>query len=183
MSDLNNGSNITKDGDLTVNKSVAKEKRFVKKQAKLEGKDFAIAWQEYQDDKKRLAEEKAQKEAKGEYILFLDSDDLLNPETLEKAVEKIEEDKSDVVFFDWIRYYEDKGIYKKSRPKEFFGQGMLEGKHTIKLLSLKVYFTVSNLYSKKFLIEKNIFHGGYSKHYRTLYIISYKQQTIISCWA
>ena len=29
MSDLNNGSNITKDGDLTVNKSVAKEKRFV----------------------------------------------------------------------------------------------------------------------------------------------------------
>lgn len=122
------------------------------------------------------------KEAKGDYILFLDSDDLLNSQTLEIAVKRIEEDKSDVVFFDWLRYYEDKGIYKKARPKEFFGKGInvLEGKDTIQLLTLKVYFTVNNLYSKKFLLDKNVKYGeGYLYEDTTFWIsVAVKAQKV-----
>lgn len=114
----------------------------------------------------------ALKEAKGDYIMFLDSDDLLEPKTLEVAVARIEADNSDVVFFDWIRYYEDKGIYRNARPKEFFDTDLLEGRDTMRLLSLKVYFTVNNLYSKKFLIGKNIKYGEGYLYEDTTFLVS-----------
>ncbi len=112
------------------------------------------------------------REAKGDYILFLDSDDLLSPETLELTVKRIESDKSDLVFFDWIRYYEDTGIYKKAKTKEFFDEDILEGNETMKLLTLKVYFTVSNLYSKKFLIDNNVKYGEGYLYEDTTFLVS-----------
>ena len=112
------------------------------------------------------------REAKGDYVLFLDSDDLLKPETLELTVNKMEEEKPDAVFFDWLRYYEDKDLYKKAKTKEFFDKEFLEGEETLDLLSLKVYFTVSNLYSKKFLLDNNIKYGEGYLYEDTTFLVS-----------
>lgn len=96
------------------------------------------------------------REAKGDYILFLDSDDLLSPETLELTVKRIESDESDLVFFDWIRYSPDTNKYKKSSKKSFFDVSMLQEEECLRILALKAYYTVASLYSKKFLQENNI---------------------------
>lgn len=96
------------------------------------------------------------KEAKGDYILFLDSDDLLKPETLEKTIKRIEQDKSDLVMFDWMRYSPDTNEYKKASKKTFFDVNLLQGEDCIRILELKAYYTVASLYTKKFLQENNI---------------------------
>ena len=46
----------------------------------------------------------ALKEAKGEYIMFMDADDFIEDVTFDLAVTRAEHDHSDMVLFDW-RYY------------------------------------------------------------------------------
>ena len=73
--------------EIETKQQLKKEKRHVKKLAKLEGKEFAIAWQEYQDDKKRLAEETAQKEA--EEKAKKEEQDRINNPTQEQLLKEI----------------------------------------------------------------------------------------------
>ena len=100
--------------------------------------------------------------ATGDYILFLDADDFIEKVTLQVAVERIEEDKSDLVLFDWKYYYEKTEEFKYVNTEEFFGKKILEGNEVLELFTIKHYFTVNKLYSKKFLMENNIKYGeGY----------------------
>lgn len=100
--------------------------------------------------------------ARGEYILFLDSDDFLEPVALEASIERIEKDKSDLVVFDWKYYKTSNKTYSYVNKDKFFRKNILEGKECLKLLSIKHYFTVNKLYSKKFLQENDIKYGeGY----------------------
>ena len=98
----------------------------------------------------------ALKEANGEYIFFLDSDDFIEPVTLEVAVNKIKEDKSDFVVFDWKYYSNSKKTYTYSSKEEFFNKKYLKGEEILKLLGIIHYFTVNKLYSRDFLI-KNVY--------------------------
>ncbi len=54
-------------------------------------------------------------EATGEYITFVDSDDWIDPETCEKTVRKICEEKADVLIFPYVREFR-----KQSKPKRIF---------------------------------------------------------------
>lgn len=45
--------------------------------------------------------------ARGEYIWFIDSDDVLRPRTLAKVIERAEATKAEVVIFSWVRFYEN----------------------------------------------------------------------------
>lgn len=60
--------------------------------------------------------------AKGEYVLFLDSDDLLNPETLALQVTAIRRDQADMVYFHtellWERFPGDPSPPVSSNPPE-----------------------------------------------------------------
>lgn len=64
------------------------------------------------------------KKASGKYIQFIDSDDFVEPELLEKCVNKLHETDADIVIFDFYQYhmkdgrkevignaYDEKGIY------------------------------------------------------------------------
>lgn len=98
----------------------------------------------------------ALKFATGDYILFLDSDDFLEPVTLEVSVNRIEADKSDLVVFDW-KYYKTKNKdFLYVSKEEFFSKKILIEEECLDLLSIKHYFSVNKLYSKKFLYENNI---------------------------
>lgn len=104
----------------------------------------------------------ALKQAKGDYILFLDSDDFIERVTLNVAVEKIKEDKSDFVVFDW-KYYSNKNkTYNYVSNEKFFNKKYLKGKDVLELLGIVHYFTVNKLYSREFLVKNNIEYGeGY----------------------
>lgn len=104
----------------------------------------------------------ALKQARGEYILFLDSDDFIEPVTLEVSVAKIKEDKSDFVVFDWKYYSNTKKTYSYVSKESFFNKKYLKGKEILQLLGIAHYFTVNKLYSKDFLLRNNIRYGeGY----------------------
>lgn len=50
--------------------------------------------------------------ARGEYVMFLDSDDALEPDAVKECVEAASARDSDAVFFDWSLYYPTKGLIK-----------------------------------------------------------------------
>lgn len=97
--------------------------------------------------------------AQGDYILFLDSDDYLEPHTLEVSVKRMVEDQSDLVYFDWKYYSEATGRFNYKNKELFFGRKTLEGDDCLLLLSISPYFSVNRLYSKEFLITNNIKYG------------------------
>ena len=104
----------------------------------------------------------ALKEAKGEYVLFMDSDDFLEKVTLQVAVERIKEDKSDFVLFDWKYYFDKSSKYKYTNTENFFDKRILQDDEVVDLLTIKHYFTVNKLYSKEFLLKNKIKYGeGY----------------------
>lgn len=104
----------------------------------------------------------ALKNATGNYILFLDSDDFIEDITLEQCVKKIEEDKSDLVVFDWKEYFYNRNRYRYANHDDFFKNKILENEQVTELFKIKHYFTVNKLYSKEFLIKNNIKYGeGY----------------------
>lgn len=98
----------------------------------------------------------------GEYILFLDSDDFLEPVALEVAVNRIQDDKSDLVVFDWKYYKTNTRTYIYNSKDRFFSKKVLLGDDCLELLQTRNYFTVNKLYSRNFLINNNIKYGeGY----------------------
>lgn len=112
------------------------------------------------------------REAKGEYILFLDSDDLLKPDTLEKTLQRIEKDNSDLVMFDWVRFSTNTNRYRKSAKKPFFDVDMLKGEECLRILDLKAYYTVAALYSKKFLQQNKIKYAEGHIYEDNVFIVS-----------
>ena len=104
----------------------------------------------------------AMHEAEGEYILFLDSDDWIEPLTLELALKRAISDCSDFVIFDWRYYYTlgNRNVY--NNIDLFYGKDKLEGAECLEILRIEPIFIWHMLYNKKFLDENDIcFLEGY----------------------
>lgn len=100
--------------------------------------------------------------ATGDYILFVDADDIINPLTIETALMTIIKDKSDFVFFNWSRYDYKNKVELSVTEKSFIDKNILNENECLELLTMKPYYTVTNLYRKKFLLDNNIKYGeGY----------------------
>lgn len=102
------------------------------------------------------------KKATGDYIMFLDSDDFIEPVTLEVALKRIISDGTDFVYFDWKYYNNQSKKYSYTSREKFFHKSLLINEECKQLLDIQSYFTVNKLYNKKFLLENNIFYG---EHY------------------
>lgn len=105
------------------------------------------------------ARNKALKEAKGDYVLFLDSDDFIEPVTLQVCIKRIKEDQSDLVVFDWKEYWYNTEKYRYANSDKFFNRRILENEEVAELFKIRHYFSVNKLYAKKFLLENKIFYG------------------------
>jgi len=103
------------------------------------------------------------KKATGEYIMFIDANDLIEPVTFEVAIKRAIEDNSDFVFFDY-KYYYDNGKTMYTSKNRFFSKRNCFKEECNVLLNLNSYFTVNKLYKKEFLIKNNIKYGELHKY-------------------
>lgn len=122
-------------------------------------KDKRISVKTIENSGQGVARNLALKEATGDYIAFIDSDDFIEPVTFEVALKRILEDESDLVYFDWKYYYQKTEKYGYVSKEEFFHKKVLENEECKELLKIQHYFTVNKLYKKSFLLENNIKYG------------------------
>ena len=101
----------------------------------------------------------ALKVARGEYILFLDSDDYIESVTLDVAVAHAEKDQSDFVVFDWRYYKPEEQINDYKNRDPFFSKTILRDEECLELLEVDPVFTVNKLYRKQFLFRNDIFYA------------------------
>ena len=102
------------------------------------------------------------KKAQGEYIWFVDGDDLIVASEFEKLFEKIEGLELDVVLGNFINFFDENKIEIKKREnfKKLENLPILTGKEYFDFTDNENLFEVTvwrNIYKREFLLEKNIF--------------------------
>ena len=95
----------------------------------------------------------------GEYILFIDSDDFINPEVTENLLNNAILDKVDILIGDFIEYYSDSDLKNiKNRKIDYSSENnglyFIEVEIKNNCLRPNVW---KNVYRRNFLIENNIF--------------------------
>lgn len=91
------------------------------------------------------------KAAKGDYILYFDSDDYCEPDMLEKMYGKAIAEDADIVVSDYWETYKDKEIYYK----QFVPESRVEALKSLLIGNLKGY-SCNKLYRRKLFIENGI---------------------------
>lgn len=129
-----------------------------------------------------VARNKALKLAKGEYVAFVDSDDMLHPKFLESLYNSIIKNNSDFAICDWM-YYLGPNNTRYVNKSKFIAYELLENENKDLILDEKIYFTVNKLYKKDFLVKNNIKYGeGYIyedfEHYIKTCILANKISTV-----
>lgn len=108
------------------------------------------------------ARNRALNQARGEYVLFVDADDFIEPLTLELSLARITEDGSDFAHFDW-KYStlgtDDLYSYYYLNKEPYDHKWLLKGGECDELLQMTHFFSVNNLYRKSFLDKHNIRYG------------------------
>ncbi|WP_237580413.1 bifunctional glycosyltransferase/CDP-glycerol:glycerophosphate glycerophosphotransferase [Candidatus Enterococcus leclercqii] len=106
-------------------------------------------------------------QARGAYILFIDSDDFIHSKTLELSVEAAKSDSQiDMVYFNFAMYSDSSDKEKRYTPRVYnrlYSNGdILYGEECEKLFDLDPFFTINKLYKKSFLLQNKILYGeGY----------------------
>ena len=107
------------------------------------------------------------KKSKGKYIMFLDSRDFIEDITLKLGTEKINAQNSDLVFFDWKYFDNQKQKYYYVSTEDFFYKAYLNKNDKKELLNIRFYDIANKLYKKDFLIENNITYNENIKYEET----------------
>lgn len=109
------------------------------------------------------ARNRAIERATGDYILFLDADDWLEPTALPSLLAATGHNDVDVVHCGWRAGNTGHAAHRPSyRPSEIFAAAELRGSACDEFLRLPNYFSVNNLYRRNFLLEQQIRFGeGY----------------------
>lgn len=95
--------------------------------------------------------------AKGDYVMFIDSDDWLSPNTLEKLIGHV--DGEDVLYFNGRKFFEDKKEYQDAYPlielihvdgQRFFAEVI----HTYR--NIPWVCVVGGIYKRSYLMDNNL---------------------------
>ncbi|GIN85365.1 glycerophosphate transferase [Heyndrickxia sporothermodurans] len=117
--------------------------------------------QQKENKRQGAARNRGLKEASGEFIFFLDSDDFLDENAFEFMYNKAKLRDCDFVLCDWAYYYEDRGEVYVNNDLFLFEEWLNEAQCE-NLYQAQSYFSVNKLYKKDFLINNQIKFGeGY----------------------
>ena len=108
-----------------------------------------------------VARNESLKLAKGKYITFLDGDDMYDETLFEKAVELIEKEQNDIVYWDYLPFYDVKEIPKlQKQPSDLLG---LDPKDKKALLKRPSFTWVKLIRTEKARELKIHFPKGYTR--------------------
>ena len=100
----------------------------------------------------------------GDHIMFIDADDFIRSNTIERCEERIEKEAPDILMFDYNFYFEEDGRYTYPNKETFLRKGFMDDEHSIKMscLSVQTMFTVNRIYKTSFILDNDIKFGeGY----------------------
>lgn len=99
--------------------------------------------------------------AEGEYILFADSDDWLEPDAVERVMEKAEETGADIVYFDLIKEYGHRTSYKRELEYDESNKNDF----IVNIFNYKSQgYTVTKCFRKSIYTDNVIYHPKYGMH-------------------
>ena len=107
------------------------------------------------------------KNSNGDYILFLDSDDMLDKSCIEKLYLKAKLNDLDLVIFDPLRFNDDKKVFEKkdSREKSIYNQDIMDIETYLKkaqkqclLMSTLHFYKASLIKNNKIFFKEGILH-------------------------
>ncbi|MEG0500303.1 MAG: glycosyltransferase [Rikenellaceae bacterium] len=133
------------------------------------------------------ARNKGVSEANGEYIYFMDSDDLLEPQTLEKCYEKCKKERLDILFFNADIFGDTDHLFEPSYYQRSITENeVMDGNEAMTRLMSKNQYRVSvclNLIRRDYLTTIGLrFRGGIiheDELYTTLLFIQAKRVSFI----
>lgn len=114
-----------------------------------------------------IARERALGVSQGEFLFFMDSDDILEPKALESCYNRAVKDSLDMVFFDAVSFSDDTNLNAQSfhyNRKGVVGEGIYNGAELMNMLLGKDLFRVApwmHLFRKEIATENKIhFYPG-----------------------
>lgn len=98
-------------------------------------------------------------EARGKYIFFLDADDKFENDLISRAVSRAEEEKSDIVIFDYYYWHSSTGKINYPNEVPYFKFYSLHGSQCCEVLksSTSPIYSVNKMYRRTFLIDNKIY--------------------------
>lgn len=90
------------------------------------------------------------KYAKGDYVMFLDSDDWIEPTCCEIVADEIQREKADLVFFEYYKEYKNKTVQMKTYSHEKLIYDT-DGKKEFYLYDMRMITAWGKMYSAKIL--------------------------------
>lgn len=109
-----------------------------------------------------IARERALGISKGEYLFFMDSDDILESKALESCYKRAVKDSLDMVFFDAVSFSDDTNLNAQSfhyNRKGVVGEGIYNGAELMNMLLSKDLFRVApwmHLFRKEIATENEL---------------------------
>lgn len=95
----------------------------------------------------------------GDYVYHVDPDDWLSPGSFESIAAKAQETDADIIFFNYVKEYENRSSVKKERPYSIEEKAL----YARNMYNHKAYGTLCNKCVKRSLYKENeIFHPRYS---------------------
>ena len=97
-----------------------------------------------------------------DYVVFLDSDDMLHPEFISRALPYLVDNECHIVYTGWIYYHDQNKTYNYNLMDKVLENDFLIGDECSNILSFKTYFSTPAIYSTVFLKKYHIRFGeGY----------------------
>ncbi|WP_202345070.1 CDP-glycerol glycerophosphotransferase family protein [Leucobacter chromiireducens] len=131
-----------------------------------------------------VARNRALAEAAGEFVLFVDADDFIEPRTVELTLARAIKDESDFVHFDWklaSRLRHRPKAYNYFNIRNIWTRSILQGAECDELMDTVSFFSVISLYRRAFLDEHNIRFGeGYVYEDNPFYVLCANRATRVS---